>query len=152
MLAFQVTRRIRGWLAIVSACAAGLGIGVQHAIAYLNTGRCELRYLWDLEPGRIHKVLSELGQGQPARSFQQILDDPSASIISIASFDDAHYGQALAALRARRHVVVEKPLCRSSEELRSIRKTWLSSGGSRRTSVIFLPLTAFPLAAFTERA
>ena len=122
----------------IGVAVVGLGVGVQHAIAYMNTGRCELRYLWDLDSERIKNVLSELRQGRPARSFQEILDDPSASIISIASFDDAHYDQALAALRAHRHVFVEKPLCRSSEELRSIRKTWLSTGGSHLSSNLVL--------------
>jgi predicted dehydrogenase len=49
-------------------------------------------------------------------------------VLSIASYDDAHFAQARAALVARKHVFVEKPLCRSPEELRALRRAWEASG------------------------
>ena len=42
--------------------------------------------------------------------------------MSIASFDDAHFAQVVAALNAGKHVFVEKPLCRTVDELSDIRR------------------------------
>jgi predicted dehydrogenase len=58
--------------------------------------------------------------------------------VSIASYDDAHFSQAVAALSARKHVFIEKPLCRSLDELRALKDCWRTSGQPQLRSNLVL--------------
>ncbi len=62
--------------------------------------------------------------------FEDVLGDDTIDIVSIASFDDAHFAQVMAALRAGKHVFVEKPLCRTAAELSDIRGALTARAGS----------------------
>lgn len=53
-------------------------------------------------------------------SAYDVLTDPSIKVVSIASYDDHHASQVLEALRNKKHVFVEKPLCMTEGELRQI--------------------------------
>jgi predicted dehydrogenase len=108
----------------IGVAVVGLGVGEQHARAYLATGRCELRWVFDLNMEKAQTVVRDLGKGGVADSFDQILQDADIQVVSIASFDDAHYEQVLAALNAEKHVFVEKPLCRTVDELQVIKQAW----------------------------
>jgi predicted dehydrogenase len=109
-------------------------VGEQHAHAYQALGPCQLRWLYDLEPGKAACLADKLGEGRPARDFEQILRDPEVDIVSIASYDDAHGEQVIAALEAGKHVFVEKPLCRTLAELRAIKQAWLRHRGKIKLS------------------
>jgi predicted dehydrogenase len=113
----------------LGVAVVGVGVGEAHARAYLQSGHCELRWLYDLDAERARVLAAELGAGRAASTFEEILADPAVDAVSIASFDDAHFEQALAALRAGKHVLVEKPLCRTREEVQQLRRAWLDRPG-----------------------
>jgi predicted dehydrogenase len=108
----------------------GMGVGEQHAQAFHRDQNCTIRYLCDLDARHAQEVAGRLGLDKQAVSlrFGEILEDPSVDVVSIASYDDAHYGQVIAALQAGKHVFVEKPLCRSAAELRHIEQVWQDAG------------------------
>ena len=108
----------------LGVAVVGLGVGEQHARAYLATGCCELRWLFDLEADKAGSLAKTLGAGRVASRYADLLEDPEVKLVSIASFDEAHFGQVLEALQAGKHVFVEKPLCRSLAELREIKRIW----------------------------
>ena len=112
----------------------GLGVGEEHAMAYLATDHCRLRWLYDLDVEKARRLAAKFEAGQAATSFEQILDDPEVQAVSIASFDDAHFQQVLAALDAGKHVFVEKPMCRSLEELAAIKQAWSRHRGNLKLS------------------
>jgi predicted dehydrogenase len=112
---------------VIGAAVVGLGVGEAHARAYANDPRAELRWVFDLDAERAARVADELG-ARAADGLDEILTDGGVAAISIASFDDAHFGQALMALERRRHVLVEKPLCRTVEEARALKAAWESVG------------------------
>lgn len=116
----------------------GLGVGEQHAGAYLGSGACTLRWLYDLDAARTRDVREALGQGSAAQSVDAILADPSVEVVSIASYDGDHFAQALAALQAGKHVFVEKPLCRSVTELRALKQAWQAHGHRHLASNLVL--------------
>lgn len=129
----------------IGVAVIGLGVGEQHARAYLATGCCELRWLYDLNAARAESLARTLGGGTPAQTLEQILQDPEVDVVSIASYDDAHFAQTLAALEAGKHVFVEKPLCRTGHELRTLKAAWrrhqgrvkLSSNLVLRTAAVY---------------
>ncbi len=108
----------------LGVAVVGLGVGEQHARAYLATGQCQVRWLYDLQLHKAHDLAAALEAGTPAPSFEQILRDPEVDVVSIASYDDAHAAQVIAALEAGKHVFAEKPLCRTLAELQAIKRAW----------------------------
>jgi predicted dehydrogenase len=90
--------------------------------------------LYDLDRQKAQALAETLGEGTPACNFQQILRDPEVEIVSIASYDDAHYEQVVAALEAGKHVFVEKPLCRTLDELHLIKTLWQRHRGTVKLS------------------
>ncbi len=115
--------------AALGVAVAGLGVGAAHGRAYLATGKCRLGWLYDLDEDKARALAAELGAGKVARHFEEILEDPETQVVSIASYDDAHFGQVVAALEAGKHVFVEKPLCRGAGELDVIKRAWSRHGG-----------------------
>ena len=52
------------------------------------------------------------------------MNHPGLDAVSIATFDQQHARQVRKALLAGKHGFVEKPLCRTEKELKTIRKAW----------------------------
>jgi predicted dehydrogenase len=118
----------------LGVAVVGLGIGEQHARAYLASGQCNLRWLCDLDGERARRLATELGTGTPTTSFGRVLDDPACQVVSLATFDDAHFGQVLQALDAGKHVFVEKPLCTTVDEVRQVKQAWSRHCGTLKFS------------------
>jgi predicted dehydrogenase len=113
----------------IGVAVIGLGVGAQHARAYYQTDCCELRWLYDLDSTKAASLAQDLGCGQVAANIEDILEDPAVQAVSIASYDDAHFSQVMLALEAGKHVFVEKPLCLSQNELRTIKSVWAKYQG-----------------------
>jgi predicted dehydrogenase len=125
----------------LGVAVVGLGVGEAHAKAFAALPACEVRWLFDLDSARAHRVADAIGQGAPAQAFDDLLHDAGVDIISIASYDDAHGGQVVAALDAGKHVFVEKPLGRTIGELRAVKD---ACARSRRRLASNLVLRAAP--------
>lgn len=63
---------------------------------------------------------SKFGFAEASTDLDGVLANPSTNVIVIATRHDSHARFTLAALRAGKHVFVEKPLCLSEEELDQI--------------------------------
>lgn len=126
---------------VLGAAVVGLGVGEAHARALAADPRCRLAAVCDKDERKASELGGALG-GAAALSFEAILADPSISLVSIASFDDDHYSQALAALKAGKHVFVEKPLCRSYAEARELAAARAARGLHLRSNLV---LRAAPL-------
>ena len=112
----------------LGAAVVGLGVGAQHAAAYLGHSACSLRWIYDTDPAAAARGRLEYPSARAAQSLGEALSDAGVDIVSVASYDDAHFGQVVAALEAGKHVFVEKPLCRSVEELRATKAAWRQAG------------------------
>jgi len=60
--------------------------------------------------------------------YDQILRDPTIALVVITSRNQHHAPQALAALRAGKHVFVEKPMALTDEECRQLRRAVAETG------------------------
>lgn len=116
----------------------GLGIGEQHARMYATLPQCRVKVLTDLDPARAQQLSSEFPGSVVRPSFDHALADENVDIVSIASFDNAHFAQVMAALKAGKHVFVEKPLCRTAVELTDIRKALAARPDLHLTSNLVL--------------
>jgi len=106
------------------AATIGLGVGEQHARTYARLPNSRLKWVFDHNHAKAAAIATAIGQGRVADSYEQILADPEVNVVSIATYDDDHADQTIAALKAGKHVFVEKPLCRTLEELQAIHRTW----------------------------
>lgn len=118
----------------IGVAVIGLGIGEQHARTYAALGNCTIRWLYDLDPSRASSLAEELEAESVAGNLEDVLGDPQTQVLSIASYDDAHSQQVLSALEAGKHVFVEKPLCLSFDDLKSIKEAWSRQGGRLKLS------------------
>lgn len=120
----------------------GLGVGEQHIAGFEAHPQAAVVALCDVD----EKRLAEVAARHPGRALHtsdlEILEDPQIDVVSVASYDDAHHRQVVAALEAGKHVFVEKPLCQTRAQAQEIRRL-LSSRPELRLSSN-LPLRASP--------
>lgn len=127
----------------------GLGVGEQHAHAFAKAG-CQLRWLCDLDESRARALAPQFAGARTTPRYEDLVRDPELDVISIASYDDHHGEQLLAALGAGKHVFVEKPLCYRQSELERIQAAW-SAHESRPWIGSNLVLRSAPLYRWLRR-
>jgi predicted dehydrogenase len=99
----------------VAVVGAG-GWGKNHVRNYSAMPEADLRYVCDRDEG-IRRAMSALYPNVAAvADLQVVLDDAAVSAIVVATHAPSHFEVAEAALRARKDVFVEKPLCLSGDE------------------------------------
>jgi predicted dehydrogenase len=88
----------------------GLGmIADFHTQAIAEMEGCYFAAGFDAAPGRADSFCAEKG-GKPYSSLDDFLADPNIQIVTIATPSGLHLDSAIAALNAKKHVIVEKPL------------------------------------------
>ena len=126
----------------LSVAIIGLGVGEQHIAGFEAHPEAAVVALCDIDERR----LAEVAARHPGRALhtsdREILADPQIDVVSVASYDDAHHRQVVAALEAGKHVFVEKPLCQTRAQAQEIRRLLRSRPGLRLSSN--LPLRASP--------
>ncbi|GAA2236059.1 Gfo/Idh/MocA family oxidoreductase [Kitasatospora cystarginea] len=75
-----------------------------------------LRWLCDLDLLRARRVLGEYSTVAATDDYAEVLADPGVAAVAVATPAGTHLEVALAALRAGKHVLVEKPLAATGEE------------------------------------
>jgi predicted dehydrogenase len=124
-----VTERLR--VAIV-----GAGIGTQHAEAYQALPQLyEMRAFCDLDAEKARTASERFAIPVTLGSFEEVLRRDDVDLVDICTPSGLHYAQTLAALRAGKHVVCEKPVAGSLEEVDALIEAERASG--RRCSPIF---------------
>ena len=98
----------------------GRGVGAAPAAAYRADPRCELAALCDLDPAKLEAAEAEHAGVRLVHDAAALIADPELDVISVASYDDHHFEQVRAALEAGKHVFVEKPICQTEEEARTL--------------------------------
>jgi len=54
------------------------------------------------------------------QNVEDLLNDPEIDVVSITSYPSQHSAQAIAAAKAKKHVILEKPMANTLEEVRAI--------------------------------
>ncbi len=106
---------------MIRAGVIGLGVGQRHAEAYSRHPEVELRSLCDLDSEKLKTAQELFPQATLTTNAMTLLRDPQLDVISIASYDDAHFEQIILALDNDKHVFVEKPVCLFAHEAAAIR-------------------------------
>ncbi len=88
------------------------GIGEIRARALARTPGCELKYVYDTDPQRLRAAAAH---AEPMADLERLVDAPDCDAVIVSTRPDTHERLALAAIRAGKHVLIEKPMANSPE-------------------------------------
>jgi UDP-N-acetylglucosamine 3-dehydrogenase len=92
----------------------GLGFfGEIHAEVVAALPGAELRAVCTRRPERLHEIQRRLGVPRAYRDYRELLADPDVEAVSVVTHVADHVQPAVAALRAGKHVLLEKPMAPS---------------------------------------
>ena len=97
----------------IKTAVVGLNMGAAHAWAYHLSDKAELRWVVDLDEEKAKQFAAEMNCRATA-DWREALADVDA--ISFATPHHLHYPMAREALRAGKHVLMEKPLANTEAE------------------------------------
>lgn len=87
----------------------GLGMGGHHCIAIQNARGAELSAICDKDPKRLAQQVRAFGVTGYC-DYGDMLKDPDIDVISIVTESGYHARMGIAAVKAGKHIVVEKPV------------------------------------------
>ncbi len=105
----------------------GLGVGRRFAEAFAAHPHARVTALSAKEPEALASASAEHDVTATYADFDAIVDDPNVDLLVIATPHALHAEMAVRALRAGKHVIVEKPMCISlrqcEEMIRAVEET-----------------------------
>jgi len=98
------------------AAVIGLGVGERHLAGYEAHPGAEVVAVCDTDESK----LAPYGHLRTTTDAAELLTDPGIDVVSVASYDDAHFEQIRLALEHGKHVFAEKPLVLYADEARQV--------------------------------
>ncbi|MBN2309428.1 MAG: Gfo/Idh/MocA family oxidoreductase [Candidatus Hydrogenedentes bacterium] len=96
----------------------GLGHnGLAHLAAHRNVGLSDVVAVCDRNPERLDRARDEFGIERRYRTAAELCADPAVDAVSVNTGDPYHVEPFVAAVRAGKHVFVEKPVANSLAQL-----------------------------------
>ena len=100
----------------VAVIGCGQIARTQHIPAYAKSGMVEIKYLCDLVIERADALAVEYNVPHTTTDFNEVLADPEVVAISVCTPNGSHAPISIAALKAGKHVLCEKPAAMNYEE------------------------------------
>jgi predicted dehydrogenase len=107
------------------------GQGKQHVKTFAALPDCEVVAFCDVDPAQLERTVQKLPVVETAKQFadfRRLLENPGIDSVSIATPDHWHTPVALAALKAGKHVYVEKPCAHNIHEAILLKEAAAKSG------------------------
>lgn len=102
----------------VGVIGAGI-LGTRHVRVFSELPGSAVEAVADTDFERAEKAAGGVGARAYA-DYASLLSDPAVDVVSVATPDHLHHDPAVAALKAGKHVLVEKPLATSLSEARNM--------------------------------
>ncbi|QPF88055.1 Gfo/Idh/MocA family oxidoreductase [Bradyrhizobium genosp. L] len=87
---------------------------------FSNLEGCRVGQVCDLSPANLAACARAYPTTAVTSNFHDVIEDRSVSAVAIATPAHSHFELAMAALRAGKHVLVEKPLAQTSDQVRRL--------------------------------
>src|SRR5829696_4679471 len=102
---------------VTTVAVVGLGYWGPNIVRNLfELPEASLRYVCDVDEDAVREMERRYPSVRGTLRYEEVLEDPAVEAVAIATPVSTHYGLALAALQAGKHVFVEKPLAGSTRE------------------------------------
>lgn len=92
------------------------GISRAHAKGYQQSGQARIVAVADIDPARARAAAEEWGVERVFTDYRELLALPEVEAVSVCTYNQAHCAPTVAALRAGKHVLVEKPMATTTTE------------------------------------
>lgn len=99
-----------------------------HLKSYARHPDAELVAVCDLNGERARQKADQFGAAKSYSDYKELLADPDIDAVSVCTWNNTHAEISIAALRAGKHVLVEKPLCTTVEEALRIQEAVEETG------------------------
>lgn len=99
-----------------------------HIPSYMNNEKAEIKYFCDILPERAEAAVEKYGCGIAVADYREVLADPEVFAVSVCTPNKAHSEITIAALKAGKHVLCEKPAARVYEEALEMQKVQHETG------------------------
>lgn len=103
-------------------------ISSMHLSAYRNNPQTIIYAVCDLNEERARAVAAEYNVENVYTDYRELLANFEIDAVSICTWNNSHAEISIAALEAGKHVLVEKPLCRTVEEALQVQQAVEKSG------------------------
>lgn len=103
-------------------------ISETHLTAYASNPDAVISAICDVNEDRARQVATKYGADKVYTDYRELLADSDIDAVSICTWNNTHAPISIAALKAGKHVLVEKPLCRTMEEAYEVEEAVRSSG------------------------
>lgn len=99
----------------VGVIGAG-SISALHFAAYASRDDVNIAAVCDINEARAKEKAEQYGTGTHFTDYKELLATPEIDAVSICTWNNTHAEIAIAALHAGKHVLLEKPLCKTVNE------------------------------------
>lgn len=131
-----MTESLRGVLKMVNVGVIGLGwMGNIHCRLSKRIEGCELVAVCDINPEKVHAAEREY-QARGYQDYRELLEDPRVDAVYVVTPQKFHYQIVKDAIEAGKHVLCEKPLALTQEEVNDLRRV---VGQSAKKFIICFP-------------
>ena len=103
-------------------------VGMLKARPDVADGSTTIKYIWDPSADRANHTAQTLGQGKAIRSVSKIWNDPEIDGVIISSQTNEHAKLVKAAVKAGKHMFVEKPLGMTGKDSAAMAKLVSEAG------------------------
>jgi predicted dehydrogenase len=95
---------------------------VRHIPEYADNKNVKIAGFFDLNLARAEELAKQFG-GKAYTSYQELLSQPEIDAVSVCTANQSHAEISIAALKAGKHVLCEKPMATSLEDCEAMVKT-----------------------------
>ncbi|MCP3738600.1 Gfo/Idh/MocA family protein [Rossellomorea sp. BNER] len=99
-----------------------------HFQSYLQNNDVEIYAVCDLNEQRAQDKMKKYNAETYYTNYHDLLNDPQVDAVSICTWNNSHAEISIAALDAGKHVLVEKPLCKTVDEALRVEEAVKNNG------------------------
>lgn len=100
-----------------------------HVLAWLKNPHVQVVSVSDLHLDRARRFIEQAGLACTVRdNYDEVLADPQVDVVDITGPSHVHAEQGIAAAKAGKHVLIEKPIALGLAELRALRDAVAAAG------------------------
>ncbi len=106
---------------MINAAIIGSGIGLKHFEAIHGYRNSKVRIICENNYKKIQELKLRFRNIKIISDENEIFKNKEINLVSIASYDDNHFSQIKKCIKYKKHIIVEKPMCLSLEQLNQIK-------------------------------
>ena len=104
----------------IKAAIIGMGIGKKHFEAIEGYKNSHVITICEKDKNKIIQLKKKYPNKNIVSDDNEIFKNKQINLVSIASYDNFHYKQIIKSIKAKKNIIIEKPICLKRNELKNI--------------------------------